>query len=138
MRRNLFGIANSVLGLFFGATGSIAFFMCLFTNHDYSWHNMNIIFVNPLLLCAVPLGIMSIAAKSETKKIKYAKVLQGLWTYVFLGGILCMLLKLLPMFYQKNGDTLALVLPIAFAASFAPDWIMKIIGEKCKHEKQRA
>jgi hypothetical protein len=37
--------------------------------------------------------------------------------YVFLGGVLTMVIKLLPWFYQQNQVDLALILPIALALS---------------------
>jgi hypothetical protein len=118
--RILLGLSQSFLGLFFGIAGSVAFFMMFFTNHDYSWHNMNVIFVNPLLLAAVPAGIISAFGKKDKSRISSEKTLKILWTYVFLGGVLTMLLKLLPAFYQQNQATLALILPFAFTLSFIP------------------
>ncbi|MDR0451885.1 MAG: DUF4105 domain-containing protein, partial [Treponema sp.] len=52
------GLLQSFLGLFFGAAGSVLLFMTFFTNHDYTYHNINIIYINPLLFAAVPLGIL--------------------------------------------------------------------------------
>ena len=37
--RVLFGLGQSVVGLFFGIAGSLLFFLSFFTNHDYTWHN---------------------------------------------------------------------------------------------------
>jgi hypothetical protein len=119
--RILLGLSQSLLGLFFGIAGTVAFFMAFFTNHDYSWSNINVIFVNPLLLAAVPFGV--IAAFNKKKSAFYEKMLKGLWTYVFFGGVLTMLLKLLPAFYQQNQATLAIMLPFTFTLSFIPVWI---------------
>ncbi|MDR2097262.1 MAG: DUF4105 domain-containing protein [Spirochaetaceae bacterium] len=125
--RILLGLSQSFLGLFFGAAGTVLFFMTFFTNHDYTWHNINIIFVNPLLLAAIPLGIKSAFNKNESTRVLSEKMLKGLWTYVFSGGVLTMLIRLLPSFYQQNQVTLALVLPFAFVLSFIPVWIGKIL-----------
>jgi hypothetical protein len=137
--RVLLGLSQSLLGLFFGLTGSIMFFMTFFTNHDYSWHNINVLFINPLLLAAVPLGIISAFSGKESKRVFTSKILKGLWTYVFSGGVFTMLIKLLPSFYQQNQVTLALALPWAFTLSFIPVWIaatlkkIRIISESNKH-----
>jgi hypothetical protein len=124
--RVLLGLSQSLLGLFFGIAGTVAVFMTFFTNHDYSWNNINVIFVNPLLLTAVPLGLNSAFSRREGRRALSAKILKGLWAYVFLGGVFTMLIKLLPAFYQQNQVSLALVLPFAFTLSFIPLWIVKI------------
>jgi hypothetical protein len=111
------GMTNSLLGLFFGIMGSLLFFMTFFTKHDYTYHNANVLFVNPLLLAAVPLGFIFAFGKAERKRFLAGRILTGLWTYVFSGGVLTMLIKLLPGFYQQNQVTQALLLPIAFALS---------------------
>ncbi|MDR2796613.1 MAG: DUF4105 domain-containing protein [Spirochaetaceae bacterium] len=125
--RVLLGLSQSLLGLFFGVAGAVAFFMTFFTNHDYSWHNINVLFVNPLLLAAIPLGFNSAFSRKENKRILSEKILKVLWTYVFLGGVFTMLIKLLPFFYQQNQVTLALVLPWSFTLSFIPVWIGKML-----------
>jgi hypothetical protein len=121
--RLLWGCTQSALGLFFGAVGFLLFFMMFFTNHDYTFHNANIIYVNPLLLAAVPAGIVYAATKSSRKRRSAALVLKSVWTYVLLGGILTMLVKLFPGFHQQNQVTQALVLPFALVLSFIPDTI---------------
>ncbi|MDR2102726.1 MAG: DUF4105 domain-containing protein [Treponema sp.] len=58
------GMLQSCLGLFFGLAGAVLFFMTFFTNHDYTYHNSNILYINFLLLGAVPLGIISAFTKN--------------------------------------------------------------------------
>ncbi|MDR2629956.1 MAG: DUF4105 domain-containing protein [Spirochaetaceae bacterium] len=120
--RFLLGLTQSLLGLFFGIAGTILFFMSFFTNHDYTYHNSNILYVNPLILAAVPLGIKAAWGKDQKKRLFSEWLLRGLWTYVFLGGILSMVIKLFPEFYQQNQVTQALVLPFALVLSFIPSW----------------
>jgi hypothetical protein len=115
--RALFGLSQSAAGLFFGIAGLVLFFMTFFTNHDYTYHNANVIFVNPLLLTAVPCGLLYAFCKDKKKRFVSEIVLRCLWTYVFLGGILTMVIKLFPNFYQQNQVTQALVLPFALALS---------------------
>jgi uncharacterized protein (DUF3820 family) len=121
--RVLLGLCQSFLGLFFGIAGTVAIFMTFFTDHDYTWHNINVLFVNPLLLAAVPLGLKTAFGKNDDRRILHEKTLKWLWTYVFFAGVLTVLLKLLPAFYQRNEVTLALVLPLACALSFIPAWL---------------
>ncbi|GMO49063.1 MAG: hypothetical protein Ta2G_05630 [Termitinemataceae bacterium] len=123
--KTLFGLLCGVLSLFFALAGSLAFFMAFFTNHDYSFHNMNVIFINPLLLIAfVPAFILAFS-KNEEKNKRCEKIFRIVWTYVFFAAILCMLLKVLPFFYHKNYATLAMCLPISLSLSLIPYWIRK-------------
>ncbi|GHU39007.1 hypothetical protein FACS1894190_01980 [Spirochaetia bacterium] len=126
----LFGLSIGIFGLFFGFMGTAAFFMSLFTDHDYTWHNLNVIFVNPLFFAAVPLGIIIAFTKKEQKRLLCEKLLKIFMTCILLGGILTMVLKLLPMFYQDNKVTLALLLPIAFVLSYVPDVIKAAFKRK--------
>jgi hypothetical protein len=132
--RVVLGISQSLLGLFFGGVGTVLFFMTFFTNHDYTYHNANVIFVNPLLLAAIPLGIMLARNRSpgrEPQRLGPTTALHLLWAYVFLAGFASILIKLLPWFWQQNQVTQALVLPIAFVLSGIPQWLWgKIRGAR--------
>jgi hypothetical protein len=125
--RILWGISNTLLGLFFGLAGSLLFFLSFFTNHDYTWHNANAIFVSPLLLAAVPLGLIAAFSKKTVKVMFCETLLRGVWTYMLLGGIVSMLIKLSPAYFQQNQVTLALVLPFAAVLSFIPSVLARLI-----------
>lgn len=112
------GMVQSAAGLFFGIAGSVLFFMTFFTNHDYTYHNSNILFVNPLLLAAVPLGILFAFTKNEKRRFIAARLLRTLWLCVLLGALLAMVIKLFPAFYQENQVTLALLAPLALVFFF--------------------
>jgi hypothetical protein len=127
--RVLLGLGQSGLGFFFGVIGAVLFFMSFFTNHDYTYQNSNLLYVNPLLLAAVPLGFISLA-KEARRRFVAEQLLKALWTYVFLGGILSMVIKLFPGFYQQNQVDQALILPFAFTLSFFPRWIGRIFKKR--------
>ena len=116
--RVIMGLVQALLGIFFGIAGSALFFMSFFTNHDYTYHNSNIFFVNPLLFAAVPLALIFAFTKNKKKRFVVTRLLRFLWTYVLLGGLLTMVIKLSPAFYQQNQTDVALVLPIAFCLAF--------------------
>lgn len=122
----LLGLSQSCLGFFFGFIGLVLFFMSFFTNHDYTYQNSNLLYVNPLLLVAVPLGFISLSTKLRCRFVS-EQFLKSLWTYVFLGGILSMVIKLFPGFYQQNQVDQALILPVAFTLSFFPGWVGRIL-----------
>lgn len=89
-------IYNGVVYVFFGLLGTVLFFMMFFTNHDVTWFNENILFVNPLLiviavfcfirspkarlLCRIELSI--IAVLSVLKLILPAVFLQFNWPVI--------------------------------------------------------
>jgi hypothetical protein len=120
----LFGIAQAIAGLFFGIAGIVLFFMTFFTNHDYTFHNSNVLFINPLVFAALPLGVLYAAARNPAKRQRRGRLLSRLWTYVFIAGILTMVIKLLPFFYQQNQVTQALVLPFALVLSVIPEKVL--------------
>ena len=107
------GLVQSFLGLFFGVAGTLLFFLTFFTDHDYAYHNSNVFFVNPLFLAAIPLGLIFSSTHNEKKRFVAALLSRAFWSYILLGGLLTMVIKLSPAFYQQNQVTQALVLPIA-------------------------
>jgi hypothetical protein len=123
--RILLGASQSILGLFFGFAGCVLLFGLFFMSNDYIQQNINMLFINPLLLAAVPLGIM--AATGKSFRVNPNKWLHILWTYVFIAGAISLLVKALPMFYQQNQPVQALVLPIALALCFASKKLQKIV-----------
>jgi hypothetical protein len=125
--RVLTGLCHSVLGLFFGAAGFLLYFLSFFTNHDYTWHNSNVLFAGPLLLAAVPLGLMYAFGKAE-KRFVPELCLRIIWALSLLGVVLSMLIKLLPFFWQDNLTDQLLILPIALFFSLEPYGLKVIRG----------
>ncbi|MDR0624826.1 MAG: DUF4105 domain-containing protein [Treponema sp.] len=121
------GISHSLLGLLFGAAGLVLFFMANFTNHDYTFHNSNILFANPLLLAAVPLGILYAKSNNEPERIMPELLLKALWLLSLLGIFLSMLIKLFPEFYQQNLVDQMLLLPIVLVLTLEPWGIRRIL-----------
>jgi hypothetical protein len=118
--RILWGLIQSLFGLFLGGAGCVLVFGLYFMNNDYIQRNVNILFVNPLLLAAAPLGILS--AFNKPFIINPEKCLRVIWTYVFImGGVTV----LGPFFCQLNQSVQGIVLPIAFALSCIPGYKKK-------------
>jgi hypothetical protein len=128
--RAVMGITQAAFGIFFGFTGSVLFFMTFFSNHDYTYHNANVLFVNPLMLAAVPLGILCAAGKKPGQRLFCERLLRALWTYVFFGGLLSVIIKLSPAFWQTNLVTQLLIMPPVFVLSFIPLWIERLVRRK--------
>jgi len=125
--RYVLGFAQVITGLCFGVMGSLLFFMSFFTTHDYTYHNANLLFINPLFFAAVPLGLMYAFGRNPQKRQKAERVLSGLWTIIFLGGFLSIIIRFFPSFYQQNQPAQALVIPFAFVLSGIPGWFKKSI-----------
>jgi hypothetical protein len=122
----LSGISIGFCGLFFGITGSLLFFMSLFTNHDYSFNNTNIFFYTPLLLALIPLGAGFALTKDNDKRVTYDAFIRLIWLLTITGIFISMLIKLLPWFWQKNLTEQMLVLPVALVFTFNPDGIKEV------------
>ena len=124
----LFGLSQSLIGLFFGIAALLLYFMCLFTNHDYTYHNMNMIFMSPLMLAAVPLGFRYAFAHNFLARERAEIKLRILWLLVLLGIVVSMLLKLLPWFWQANLVDEMLLLPIVLILALEPVGLKELLG----------
>jgi len=121
------GITHSLFGLIFGGAGLVLFFMSFFTSHDYTYHNANLLFANPLLLIAVPLGIRYAVSKNYDSRLRSEFLLRLLWLLVALGVFASMLIKLLPQFWQQNLTDQMLILPIALTLSLEPVGLKRMV-----------
>jgi hypothetical protein len=99
--------------------------MTFFSDHDYTWHNINVLFVNPLWFAALVWGIR-LACGSPGKRHAPERLLKWFWTAVFALCLLTMPIKLLPFFYQQNQVTQAMLLPITFVLSWFPEWLLTL------------
>jgi hypothetical protein len=120
------GAAQGFLGFFFGIAGTVLFFMTFFTDHDYTWHNINVLFVNPLWFAAMAWGIRFAVAPSFGERLAPEFLLKCFWTAVSILIVLTMLVKALPFFYQQNQVTQALLLPIALVLSWFPEGLLRL------------
>ncbi len=107
------GLAQTLLGLLFGISGVVLFFVMFFMKHEYFRNNFNLLLINPLILAAVPLGIGVMFGRGKPEKY-----LRLLWTYVFIADLVLMVMRLLPVFYQNNLTLQIVMLPISFLLSW--------------------
>jgi len=121
------GIFHSLLGAVFGGAGLVLFFLSLFTDHDYTYHNANLLFCNPLLLAAIPLGIMYAKSVNYYRRLPAEFLLRLLWLLVALGIFASMLIKLLPQFWQQNLVDQMLMLPVALVLSLEPVGLKRLL-----------
>jgi len=133
--RILAGVSMSLAGLVFGFAGLLLYFLSLFTNHDYTYQNANMLFCTPLLLASVPFGICYALTKKQDKLVFYGAALRFIWLLSVLGIFVSMLIKLLPMFYQQNLTDQMLMLPIALVFSLQPVGLCEIKEKYLKRKK---
>ena len=114
-------LGQGALGFFFGVAGTMLFFMMIFTDHDYTYWNINILFINPLLLVALPLGIRFCRAHSSQEQDKQEVLIKTLWSGCLGLALIGILINAFPFFRQQNQVDLALILPPLIALSWLPD-----------------
>jgi hypothetical protein len=121
------GICHTLLGLAFGIAGLVLLFMSLFTEHDYTYHNINLFCCTPLLLAAVPLGLRYAFARNYSRRLPAEVSLRLLWLLTVLGVFVSMLVKLGDSFWQDNLPDQLLILPIALVLSLEPLGLRRLI-----------
>jgi len=119
--RVLLGISHSVVGLAFGLAGSVLLFASRVPERDYMRGNINLLYANPLLLVAIPLGVFAALGKKISIGAQFSasagRCLRLMWLYVCAACVVSALLNALPSLRQHNWPTLALVFPAALALS---------------------
>ena len=66
--RRAYYIYSGIMEVLFGILGGVLLFMMLFTNHDVTWFNENIIFVNPLLIAIAVFSFMAAGKKEKAEE----------------------------------------------------------------------
>jgi len=102
----LYSICSFSVNLFLGIAGSILLFMMLFTTHDVTWNNENVLFINPLLVVT---AIMSL------RPAKHRIGLRRLWFILLCAVLILVAVKaVLPsVFDQSNWSVILPFIPIA-------------------------
>ena len=118
VNRKAYALVSTVFYLYFAVISSVLLFMMLFTNHDVTFGNENIIFVNPLLLIPLMESIIMIFHKKThwmlSRSVFRILTALSLSTLVLKGlfpETLC----------QENLYVFALVLPVYIAMSIRKD-----------------
>lgn len=118
VNRKAYALVSSVFYLYLAVISSVLLFMMLFTNHDVTFGNENIIFVNPLILIPLMESIIMIFHKKThwmlSRSVFRILTALSLSTLVLKGlfpETLC----------QENLYVFALVLPVYIAMSIRKD-----------------
>lgn len=118
VNRKAYALVSTVFYLYLAVISSVLLFMMLFTNHDVTFGNENIIFVNPLILIPLMESIIMFFHKKThwmlSRSVFRILIALSLSTLVLKG--------LFPeMFCQENLCVFALVLPVYIAMSLRKD-----------------
>jgi hypothetical protein len=115
------GIVKCLVTLCWASAGTVLFYAMVFSNHTYTYNNLNIIYANPLLFIGVFAGILPALTRQEQKRVFYSRVLKVLWRYVLLGSIFTIILRISGVTYSNNTMSLLLIMPSAAVLSFLGD-----------------
>jgi hypothetical protein len=121
----VFYMSQSLMALCWAFMGTVLFYVMFFSHHIYTYNNLNIIFANPLLFAGVPLGILCAITKKESKYIFYSRILKASWTYVLVGALITIVLRIVRFNYTDNTLILLLLIPSAIVLSYLGDLIVK-------------
>jgi hypothetical protein len=107
----VFYVSQSLLALFLALMGTVLFYAMFFSNHIYTYNNLNIVYAKPLLFAGVPLGILCAVAKQESKFVFYSRILKALWIYVLIGAAVTIALRIAGINCTNNTVILLLIIP---------------------------
>ncbi|MDR2490520.1 MAG: DUF4105 domain-containing protein [Spirochaetaceae bacterium] len=109
--RRLWAYVQIVWALLWGILGTVLFLAEFFSNHIYTYRNINVIFANPIILAGIPLSLLAFFAKKEKTALLCGTILRFLWVYMLLAAILTIVVRISPLYYQDNHLTLILLIP---------------------------
>ncbi|HEY8850551.1 MAG TPA: hypothetical protein VIM36_00105, partial [Gemmatimonadaceae bacterium] len=99
----------TIWSLIAGASGTALVIAWLFTKHYFMGRNENLLHFDPLSLALVVLVPLSVyGLRGVSKAVKLAGIVASL-------SLLGFVLQGIPLFYQKNGEIIALALPLNLA-----------------------
>jgi hypothetical protein len=102
-----YGLYGLLFSVVFGVLGSVMFFMSFFTNHTVTYANENLLFINPIVLAAVPFFIGVMRQKNR------AMCIHTLMYCILTCAIgISLVLKAVGLFYQDNWEFIFFFLPI--------------------------
>jgi hypothetical protein len=121
----ILGLGNLGLGLMMGLPGTLLFFMSFFTDHDVTYGNLNLLFINPLMLLLIPAGI-ALMGRSEKRQTRAFRWMRIIWALGAAGATAALINLIFSITGQKNIAPLVFYLPPALTLVFLPAFTAKI------------
>jgi hypothetical protein len=116
---------TSLVCFVLGVIGTVLFFMALFTDHSVTYRNENLLFINPLLLAAIPVCIGAVRKKKISLKIQTA-----LFTLLTFSCFVVIVLKMFGVLIQRNWGFLIMVMPMYIVLGPLSMWVQKRSGDQ--------
>lgn len=114
-KRGLYKVYAFSVNLVFGLMGTLLLFMMVFTNHNVTWYNENILFINPILIIvAVKSFMLKDISNSKAKRL-------SIWykTLLAIIGILIILKMFFSsIFIQDNWNVILTIAPFYVVNAF--------------------
>ncbi len=105
-------VLSLIISLIFALLGTLLFFMAFFTDHNYTYGNMNLFFINPFLFVTFGFSIRKLSQKSvKTNGLRIC------WMITSAGAVMSIILKIIPACRQDNWESILLLLPVAIIFS---------------------
>jgi hypothetical protein len=99
-----------------GLSGLVAAAMWAFTHHEFMYANANVLQLNPLSLVLLALLPFTTRSPSESRLVHHATLVALTVLGLSAAGLLA---GLLPFMYQRNGEVIALALPLHLGVAAA-------------------
>ena len=116
-RIRVWGLLTFIFNLFLSILSLVFLFFMLFTNHDVTFFNENIIFINPLLLIPAFQGLLTLIRKKD-RGHRGTTITYRILTLLTI--VLLIFKGLFPSFFiQENFSAMFLVLPLYILGSLA-------------------
>jgi hypothetical protein len=119
--RIVLGVGQSIVISYWALMGTILFYAMFFSNHTYTYNNINSMYANPLLFAGAPFGMLYAFTGHERKRVFYSRVLKVLWTCVLTGSVFSAPLRIAGFNHTDNTLTLLLIVPSAVVLSYFGD-----------------
>ncbi len=109
------GLYHTVIGLTGGMLGSLLLFMVVFTDHDVTYGNTNLLLCNPLMIIIGILGLFLMAGN-----MKILRYIQRLWIIMAMSGLALLFMRLFSIIDQQNQLSISVILPISCSMGLGP------------------
>ncbi|MDC7227216.1 MAG: DUF4105 domain-containing protein [Spirochaetales bacterium] len=120
LHRSGFAVYSMLLSFFLAVPGLLLFFMACFTEHNYTFWNINLLFVNPFLFFTFALSLQLLIKRGLS-----VKAVRRCWAVTATGAVISLIIKIIPFFNQNNWETFLIVLPPALILSNIPAFLTK-------------
>ncbi|MDR2602412.1 MAG: DUF4105 domain-containing protein [Spirochaetaceae bacterium] len=124
----------AVFSFVFGVLGTTLCYASFFSNHIYTYNNINVIFVNPVFLAACVMSLIAIFTKNKKRSLAARKAVAVIYAFVFIAASFAAVLTMFPPFFQDSRLAILLIAPPAAALGLSgrPPKVFQAVGRALK------